>query len=186
MSEDNNIPRLPASAPRPAGGAKPPGAAARPPAEAHYVKPRKKKEVETTKIHPPLLALIDVLFTLMMFFIIAARTKLAEGEIPGSLPKIGGAAAAASTTPQPITITVRPIGDGNFACQFDLDGQALTEPGQLYEILRRKQAAYGPGTADTVPVIIRPIQAARWKWVVEAFNQALRAQFKEIGFSSAG
>lgn len=181
MNEERNIPQ-------PGGaGAKPPGGpAARPPAEAHYVKPRKKKEVETTKIHPPLLALIDVLFTLMMFFIIAARTKLMEGEIPGSLPKIGGPAAASSTTPQAITITVRPIGDGTFACQFDLDGQAFTEPAQLYEILRRKQQAYGPGTADTVPVVIRPIQGARWKWVVEAFNQALRAQFKEIGFAAVG
>ncbi|MBI5722529.1 MAG: hypothetical protein HZA50_01115 [Planctomycetes bacterium] len=92
--------------------------------------------------------------------------------------------AIAGPPPGPIIITLRPLGDGSAACEFILDGQTMTEPEQLYQLLCRKKEAYGPGVAETVPVIIRPLQGVRWKLVVEAFNQTLRAQFREIGFAN--
>jgi biopolymer transport protein ExbD len=36
-----------------------------------------------------------------------------------------------------------------------------------------------------VPVMIMPAVNVRWEHVVNAFNQAVRAKFKKIGFSYA-
>ena len=36
---------------------------------------------------------------------------------------------------------------------------------------------------DTVTVVIRPAADVPWEYVVDAYNQAVRAKFKKIGFS---
>lgn len=132
-----------------------------------------------------LLALIDVLFTLMLFFVIAARTKLAEGEIPGSLPKMQPPDVIGIVGEKdPITITVRPLGDGANNCRYELDGQATSDAGKLYERLCSRPALYGAGTLENVPVLIRPVQGVRWRWAVEAYNQALRAGYHKVEFQA--
>ncbi|MBI5723522.1 MAG: biopolymer transporter ExbD [Planctomycetes bacterium] len=160
-------------------GPRSPDATGQSPAAEPYARPRKKKEVEPTRVHPPLLALIDVLFTLMLFFVIAARTKLAEGEIPGSLPNITGTDEVSA---EPIAITVRPLGDGQNNCQYELDGQALSDAGKLYERLSSRPKLYGIGTLENIPVLIRPLRGVRWRWAVEAYNQALRAGYHKVRF----
>jgi hypothetical protein len=40
--------------------------------------------------------------------------------------------------------------------------------------------------ADEAPVFISPTRDVRWAFVVEAFNQAVRARFKNIGFMPPG
>jgi len=150
---------------------------------AHYVSPRKKRSLPPVKIQPPLTPMIDVTFQLLLFFLLTIVFRMEEGMIPGSLPQKGLGAPSVDPLKEPIT--VRLLADGEFGKDviFEVDSRSMTSGKELYEFFVGRIEFLG-GSKDS-PVIIAPQGTVRWQWVVEVFNQAARAEFKEIGFAPA-
>ena len=141
-----------------------------------------RKQRPAPKIQPPLMPLIDVMFTLMLFFLVAARVRGAEGMIPANLPNLGGPGAA-RTIADPIFIGLQPSGAANEGVTISLGENPVADAGQLYLKLEGAKRLYG----EAAVVIIKPHPMVRWTHVVNIFNQAVRCHFKEIGFApSAG
>ena len=70
----------------------------------HYVSDRKKrsKQRPTRAIQPPLTPMIDVTFLLLVFFLLACRFRVAEGQILAKLPDISGPDVAPALKTKPI------------------------------------------------------------------------------------
>jgi biopolymer transport protein ExbD len=137
------------------------------------------------KIQPPLTPMIDVTFLLLLYFILTANVSPEEGNIPGTLPREAGIAAQQEVPLKPVRITLLPMGRTSDAVQYALadEGISLQSPTQLYERLLARREALG---TDEIPVIIDPRGGVRWKFVLEAYNQAVRAKYKNVGFAPAG
>jgi biopolymer transport protein ExbD len=137
------------------------------------------------KIQPPLTPMIDVTFLLLLYFILTANVSPEEGNIPGTLPREAGIAAEQSVPLKPIRITLLPMGQKRDAVQYALGGEgvALQSPAELHDRLLARREALG---SDEIPVIIDPRGSVRWKFVLEAYNQAVRAKYKNVGFAPAG
>jgi biopolymer transport protein ExbD len=144
--------------------------------------PRKRPR---PKYQPPLMPLIDVVFTLLLFFLVAARQRVAEGMIPANLPDLArGPAAGATIRKTPLKITLYAVGTDNMGVRMQVENssQELANAGELYRYLSQVKNTLG---AD-VPIVIRPTGNVRWEHVVNAFNQAVRAAFKTVGFAPSG
>lgn len=142
---------------------------------------RKRRRLAWARYQPNLTPLIDVLFLLLLFFLLGTRLRVEEGQIPASLPQVSAGASITKSIVPPLTLRVliRPAGESNEQASYDLgDGQPLRDATTLYEQL----AARSAGSADVL-VQISPQSHVRWEFVVEAFNQAVRAGFQKIAFA---
>lgn len=148
----------------------------KPPAEEEPQK-RKRKEPPAPKYAPNIIPLIDVLFMLLLYFLLSTRFRQMEGDIAGSLP---GTQSSDKVAPDDLEITILPAGEGNTKARYEIARANLQMDSaeDLYAQLLRYTKEYN---ADT-PVLIKPQGNVRWIFVVEAFNQSVRARFKNIGF----
>ena len=151
-----------------------------------YVSERKKREKEARPVvmQPPLTPMIDVVFQLLIFFLLACQFRQAEGQIPANLPDISGPAQATPFV-DPIKITLRPTGPNNTGVLIEVKhaNVTLTSSAELYAYLVKMSKIYGEGSTEKVPVVIKPLGDVLWEHVVNAFNQAIRAKYKQIGFA---
>ena len=134
------------------------------------------------KLQPPLTPMIDVIFQLLIFFLLTMTFRAEEGQIPGSLPQEGGIAAGTQVELEPLVIEIKPWGSDRSRCRYEVTGRPipLEEPGQLYEVLRQRKEEMG----QDEPVIMRPAPNVPWHYVVEAINQAVRAEYTKIGYAA--
>ena len=147
----------------------------------HHVSARAKRERPKPRMQPPLTPMIDVTFQLLLFFLLTFTFRQAEGQIPGSLPQTAGVAAGQVVDLPTIKIRLIPTGEFKDKCIFEMSGLSarIGTPKELYErLMARRQ----DGTADA-PVVIRARGDVRWEHVVEAFNAAVHAEYKNIGFA---
>lgn len=151
----------------------------------HYVSVRAKREQPKPKMQPPLTPMIDVTFQLLLFFIVTFSFREAEGQIPGSLPAEGtmGLATPIDMIERPIIVYLRPTGSRREDVIYEIGDHstAMSNAKELYEQLINRRAQFG----TKVIVQIEPRGDVRWQFVVDAFNQATRAKFETIGFSSS-
>jgi biopolymer transport protein ExbD len=138
-----------------------------------------RKHRPSPKIQPPLMPLIDVMFTLMLFFLIAARVRGAEGMIPANLPNLGGPDKVSRGIVEKIFIGLQPSGAANEGVTISLGTSSVADATQLASKLASAKQLYG----DEAVVIIKPHPQVRWTHVVNIFNQAVSCHFKEIGFA---
>lgn len=138
-----------------------------------------RKHRPAPKIQPPLMPLIDVMFTLMLFFLIAARVRGAEGMIPANLPNLGGPEKSSRGIVDKIFIGLQPSGAANEGVTISVGENSVADANQLYLKLEAAKRLAG----EEAVVIIKPHPQVRWTHVVNAFNQAVRCKFKEIGLA---
>ncbi len=130
--------------------------------------------------------MIDVVFQLLLFFLLGCRFIQEEGQLQANLPPIAGPDEIPALQVDPIRISLRATGRDDRGVLIEITGTdvAYTEIPKLYKYLvhlKRRQAE-----GDDVPVFINPLGRVRWTFVVDAFNQAIRAEYKTIGFAQPG
>ena len=126
---------------------------------------------------PPLTPMIDVTFLLLLFFLLTFTFRQAEGVIPGTLP--GG-----DLPPPPgeviVVDVVKPLDPVMAdAGVFFIGSERFDTAESLYRGLMKMQAM-------TPQVVIKPSRGVRWQHVVDAFSQAVRAKYENVGFHSIG
>jgi biopolymer transport protein ExbD len=132
---------------------------------------RAKKRPERVR-NLNLAALLDICFLLMMFFLVTATHAADEGAI--GLPLIGRDIGTDHIPDVGPTLTMQ--NDGNKGVKMKLMGRAESIQGfsELYDQLERlKRDVYGSGS----PILIQPDRSVAWQHVVNALNQARRAEF---------
>ena len=140
---------------------------------------RQKKEAAPPKYQPNVVPLIDVLFLLLLFFLLNSQFRQAEGDIPGSLPSAGLGAAGGIL--KETVVTIRASGDDKMKVLYEISNSnvSINTAEELFQRLHTRMS--GMASPDS-PVVLEPMGDVRWKFVVEAYNQAYRAKFKNITF----
>jgi biopolymer transport protein ExbD len=133
-----------------------------------------------------LVAMIDIVFLLLIFFLLQMRFHQPEGILPSRLPQTQGAAAMPSEVPiSPLRVVVRQTGPGPADYDIRIDRMPPPVPrnfGDLATQLKQVQAT--DGYSDETPVVIMPLGRVKWDHVVNAYNAAVRAAYKNIHFAA--
>jgi biopolymer transport protein ExbD len=116
-----------------------------------------------------LTSMIDVLFLLIIFFMVATKFDEFERNIDVAVPQVANAGEAIPRQ-QPLAVNV--FADGH----IELDGQAVT----LEELTRQLAAAQGLGALS---VIIRGDSACPFQHVAAALAACRQANISELGIS---
>jgi len=145
------------------------------------IHPRKKPKPLPVRYTPNVTPLIDVMFLLLLFFLLTTVFRVDEGTIPGTLPKIPGSGAAEVDRDLGLNVYVRPLGEAGVSASYEVGngGEVIMDPQQLYARLASPMPLLDARRSQ-VPVTIRARSDVRWQFVLEAFNQATRAKFQKI------
>ena len=141
------------------------------------------KPKHAVRYTPNVTPLIDVMFLLLLFFLLTTKFRTEEGTLPGTLPASGGGPGVRQTELPNLDVYVYPAGRANEGAVYGLGGLTGSIGGaeDLYSRLNARR--YSRVELEKMPVIIRPRSDVRWEFVVDAYNQAARAQFKTIAFA---
>jgi biopolymer transport protein ExbD len=134
---------------------------------------------------PPLTALIDVFLFLIIYFLLSCQFHQSEGGIPANLPTAFGDGPPAGIRPEPIRVRLTAAREG-VRIEVGNAGAKPADMTALYCFLRDTRARYADLAAENLPVVIAPREGVRWGCVVDAFNQAVRAGFREVGVAPSG
>lgn len=133
-------------------------------------------------------SMIDVIFLLLIYFVITANFAVDEGVLSAKLPAAPGLGAASPKPPQrPLRVVVSSA--GRYGYRLRIDGLAQA-PADFVELARAltylqhdpERGLRGPYKNDH-PVIIKPDGAVRWQHVANAFNAAVTARYRNVSFA---
>jgi biopolymer transport protein ExbD len=137
-------------------------------------------------MQPPLTPMIDVVFQLLLFFLLGCKFIQEEGQIRANLPNISGPSRP-SLNVDPVKIQLSAAGMHDESVLIQVTGAAtktLGEPKEVWDLLMGLRNRLQPGQDQSeVPVVITPQGRVRWRFVVDTFNQAVRANYKNVAFS---
>ncbi len=160
------------------------------PVEAEH-EHKKKKRQTLAKGEPTmnLVAMLDLSFNILIFFIITANFAVHEGVITAKVPAMIGGEGAATESPLPKTelkIQLTSGGmDGQARITIDGSAEQTQDFSRLSEVLARiqnnKENPSGAFAADN-PVVITPDQNTRWQDVVNTFNAVVKAKYSDVSF----
>jgi len=132
--------------------------------------------------------MIDVVFLLLIYFIVTASFAVDEGIITANLPR-----GQAMVTPEQKfkDLNIRLASSGGIDCQISLEGLGRRPKNfrQLVQVLEEIQNdpsrnRFGNYPPDN-PVVIKPDGPVRWQHVVDAFNAAVKARYSKVSFAQA-
>lgn len=122
--------------------------------------------------------LLDVLFVLLLFFMISAGSQQREGELGIRLPSNGGSMGGTVETPIRIDITPDGLVKYNDA---PVDTMKSKEMPDLTSKLKNVVDKFG----DKQPVIITPAKQTRQERVIDVLNACGSAKLKSVAFGSS-
>jgi biopolymer transport protein ExbD len=134
--------------------------------------------------------MMDVMFNLLVFFIVTASFTMPEGLLEAKLPRSTGIAAQTLAIPLvPIKIFLEPSGSEKLSLirvstSLHPDAASLTlvqNFDQLFSLLEEMKSR--PGITEKTPVIIAAKPEVTWNEVVEAYNVSIRARYKNVVFA---
>jgi biopolymer transport protein ExbD len=135
-----------------------------------------------------LTSMIDVVFLLLIYFMVATEFKTAEESFPMDLParNIGQTLMLDN---EPLVIVVESAGDGLRDVRVKIEGpwDAIASPEVLTQFLRLNKVDEFHVTGlfmETHPVLIRPTENARWEHALAVYNAVARASYTNITFDA--
>ena len=137
---------------------------------------------EKVKLQPPMTPMIDIIFQLLIFFMLMPSFQSHEGYLTTNLPKDQGPNRAPQENLERIKIELLDEGnEGEGVSIFLNDTQSL---GDNFEGLRSALEGFrAQGIQPTHPILISPTMAVRHKFVVRAFDAAVTARFTNVNFA---
>jgi len=135
--------------------------------------------------------MMDVMFNLLIFFLVATSFQLPEGLLAARLPKTMGLSneqAIVPVVPIKIFLETGETNKGNVLIRVSSSMRTdaasliiLEDFNQLYTLLEGLREK--PGIDENTPVIIASKDNVCWETVVDAYNAAVRARFKHVVFA---
>lgn len=135
-----------------------------------------------------LTSMIDVIFMLLMFFVLTVDFRAKEDSLPmDSTPpstavmREGGESGDPFALPErPVIVTVRSLGDGPREYALTTDEPVIGSPAGAMDLRRRAEAARGTTLLASQRFLIRSGAMTRWEHTLAAFNALQRAGYKEV------
>lgn len=151
----------------------------------HHKKPRPKPSVTLN-----VTSMVDILFNLLVYFIVTVNFTIDEGALKAKLPLPPGVAQAEKaeeedTSSDKYPILVESTRDG-YACNLLFNSRRVATFAELSKVLTANNSANGAGgklDPKSVTIVIQPQTKVRWQHVVNAFNQAVHAGYHKISFA---
>jgi len=144
---------------------------------------RAQKHEQGEKIQPPMTPMIDIVFQLLIFFLLTP-SQSGEGYLTTNLPKTSGPVPNKPqiTDVQRVKIELQvPEHDDEGVVIILNDSQNF---GRNFEgLLAALQGLRDRGLPPDHPVLISPWMSCRHKWVVRAFDMAVAARFTDVHFA---
>jgi len=140
------------------------------------------------KIELQMTPMIDIVFNLVIFFILMPSFEAKEGYLPTNLPSDTGVQKRDRKNLNKLRIDlfhVEPYDSNKDRARIVLNGEKIADYAELRRRLketRRSLQGQGKDIAK-VPVVISPDQVVWQKHVVAAFDSAIDAGFKSIQFT---
>ena len=153
----------------------------------HHRSARQRRGLPPARMQLNLTAMIDVIFQLLIYFVITASFAVGEGVLLAKLPK-GGSTPAPDLRPPDRPLKIVLTSASMSAVRIALDGtHSVANFSELIQTLdslqydpdRGRQGVYKPDN----PIIIAPDGQVRWQHVVNAFNAAIAARYRNVSFA---
>ena len=133
--------------------------------------------------------MIDVVFQLLIYFLVATNFALGEQVFRLDLPDRSGASANQDPfelDEEPLRIRVRSSGEEGQLISLTIEGP-YPQPEDLQDLERYLTRSLEDSGAALFmsdhPVVIIPDEDTRWEHVVATFNAAVRAGFRSVVFA---
>lgn len=138
-------------------------------------------------------SMIDIVFLLLIYFIVATDFRAAEEAYRMDIPAREGASQADPFTldNEPLRITVTSTGLAPDMYRLRLDGP-YPQPetfDDLFAFLSSRQVrsdTSGGLFEPDHPIVIQPSRASRWEHAMQAYNSAARARYSNVTFAKPG
>ena len=133
-------------------------------------------------------AMIDVVFLLLVFFVLAARFRVPEGELDTHMPPGGPFPAVDEVR---IVLRVPPSGqeDPGVPPAVFLDGVAVAaQPGRTSMAVLESRLDRLSGDAalrEGAPVVIEAEPALAYRWPVKTLNMCRKFGFRRVSFAAS-
>jgi biopolymer transport protein ExbD len=157
----------------------------------HHQTSKKKHPKPKGVAQLQLTSMMDVVFQLLIFFILTANFAVDEGVLPADLPQGTPPIPQEVTPPKPpLKIVLRATGiDG---VSIWLEGSNADMGDNFEELFTRlngsrisTQNPNGSYESD-YPIVIKPGIDVQWGYVVRTFNAAVRAKYENVSFAQGG
>ena len=150
---------------------------------------RQLRILEPVRMRLNITSVIDVVFLLLIYFMVTASFSQGEGSLKANLPQGGPVKQSENIEPPrlPLRIFISSVG----AAGYRIAVQGVSRHpedfkylGAILESLQYHEEKNPQGVYawDTTPVIIHGDGMVRWQHVVNAFNAAVKAGYKNIAF----
>jgi len=149
-----------------------------------------KRPKTPLKIQPPLIPVIDVVFNLLIFFMLMPATSAGEGYLTTNLPQSSGPVAGKPTlTEVRLRVELFDVGPNgvyidnakNEYCAIRVEGKEMGgDFNALQAFLEEKRSQ---GLSPTTPILLAPTMPTLHEWVVRAFDAAVAARFTNVQFA---
>ena len=155
----------------------------------HHKARHARRTERTVPMSLNLTSMIDVIFLLLVFFVVTASFAPGEGILTAKLPQGTGTGDPLDPPTLPLNIAITPT--GAYGYRLEIEGLAAVPADfeHLYHqlvSLQYNEALQRTGTHKTDdPIVIMPTGDVRWQHVVNAFNAAIRARYTKIAFAQA-
>ena len=150
--------------------------------------PRRRAELAPASMRLNFTAMIDVIFLLLIYFVITANFAVDEGVLSAKLPAAPGLSDSSPKPPQrPLRILVSSA--GRYGYRLGIEGLAEAPPDfvalarTLTYLQHDPQRGLRGPYKDDHPVIVAPDGLVRWQHVVNAFNAAVTARYRNVSFA---
>lgn len=152
---------------------------------------RQRRSRQPARLGLNLTAMIDVVFLLLIYFLVATEFKLGEEVYRMDLPQRQPAAAQRDPFQldrEPLRIEVTSLGirPGDYAVRLDGPYPQPATFTDLYDFLAARQiseTSIGGLFEQDHPIIIVASGTTRWEHVLGGFNAAARARYTNIMFA---
>ena len=131
-----------------------------------------------------LTSMIDMVFLLLVYFMVATEFKTSEESFPMDLPNRNHGQQLMLDN-EPIVVHVESVGSGDKDLRLRLEGpwDPLTSVEGLTHFLRSNKAGSFTGSElfTTIhPILIKPTSNTRWDHTIAVYNAAAMAEFTNI------